>query len=266
MKILLRNFRGKIYVWKDAKYEKKGFTVDGATIQETNIVSIMNDTRKHYVKCSHCGEIFRKGSKKWEKHIVPITDTHKCFACRYLRPSRGNVQSVKYSLLPNGRYAATQKSEVDLLCTYGYPSRDINSESARNHCELNRCTDATQVEIEDVFTTNPGVFDEMITIDKVIENGYKDAYESCGNTFYKLKAKNNIVAVVNEMNIVDKFSVTYKNTTWEVYYSKTYNKCYTPFYEYRVEGNVYKEWNPNSYDLPTSTKENIIKKIASLYA
>jgi len=265
MKILLRNFGEETYVWKDAKYNTKGFFVDESFINETNIVSILNDNRKQYIKCPTCGEVFRKGSSKWNKHTEPVTNTDRCFSCKYLRVTNSKVTNVKYTLLPNGKYASLQKGEVNLNCNATWYGQDINSENARESCIYNRCVNAEAQPISDIFTENPEIFDNIITVDQITKNGYKERYYNGGAfTEYKLKCRNQIYAYVNKVNVVDHFIVTYRNNSWTLYYSKKYDKFYTYTHTYE-KGNSYVEWNPSSYDITSEAKEYIKKKIASLY-
>ena len=88
MKILLRNHNGEQYVWKTAKYEGNYFRVDGANISPTNIVSVINDNRKNYIKCSSCGKVFRKGDPKFDKHKRESATPAACLGCMYLDLSR----------------------------------------------------------------------------------------------------------------------------------------------------------------------------------
>ena len=270
MKALLRLFENDCYVWKDVKYDAKGFYIDGdsdqkLTIDETNIVSLSNDNRKNYFKCSACGELFRKGSSKWEKHIQPITDSNRCFSCKYMRVSNAKKLNSKYVLLENGKYAQTQKSEVELKCYNSWHYPDINSEEARRNCYFNRCVNADVQPIEDIFTKNPGIFDDIITVDQIVKQGYKERYvRNHYWTNYKLKGKNQIWACVNHMNIVDHFEISYRNNHWTVYYSKKYNKLYHQLHAYG-KGYYYGEWKPDHYYITPEAKEYIKKKIASLY-
>lgn len=262
MKILLREYNGEHYVYKDAKYTKNGFEIDGNRIVEAQILSIPKDNRKaKYDKCSVCGALFTKGSTKWEKHITPVQDASKCIECHHMNRTNSTMKSTKYKLMPNGKYLVTQKHEAKLVCTaqyYGWNYPDVNSDDARAICIYNRCRNAEKIPFTDFFTEHPGAFDEMITVDKILDNGYTEMRRSSGGmTKYKLKAKNSITALVNRLNIVDRFEVSYRNSYYILYYSKKYDKLYVSY------NGRYGEWVP--YGVPSTTIERIKDKIKSLY-
>lgn len=173
MDILLRRFEGEPYVWKKAKFVDGNFMVDGKAFCENEIVSIRNDDRKHYVRCSVCGAYFRKNSKKIEEHKAGCSDTSMCFGCKHMRQESRVLKSQKYKLLENGNYFATTKSEVSLSCGRNWRYYDINSQEARDYCIYNRCKDATMQDATGFFLDKPGAFDSIATIDKVLEAGYK---------------------------------------------------------------------------------------------
>lgn len=262
MKILLRKWDDEVYVWKDATYRKNTFFVDEEDVLYQNIVSVSDDNRNKYVACSVCGEVFRKGSKQWEQHIKPVTDSSKCFDCRMLKVGTINSNKRKFTLLPNGKYQITQKGECTPRCGVLYWNEpSIDSEEARENCMYNRCSskNATPKEITDIFTQYKGVFDELITVDRIVENGYTERNEYIEYQTYKLKAKNTIYARVNSLNIVDNFIIHYRNEEYIVCYSKKYDKLFMSNWNYD-----YAEFEPHS--IPTRTLENIKAKIASLYA
>lgn len=261
MKILIRELGLEQYVWKDATYAAKGFLVEGVrdAIAMTNIVSILNDNRNQYVKCAICGEVFRKGSKKWENHIQKTTDTSKCFECRHLRTNSTKKLNSKYVLQDNGKYINTTKTEMELICSRDCSYHNINSEQARECCVYNRCVNAESTPVTDFFTDNKGVFDEIITVDRILKKGYTSRHQGTTYTRYKLKARQTIYAHVNNKNIVDYFRVLHGDRCWTLYYSKKFDKLYSQDSRGR-----YCEWNP-SFHLERSTIENVHKKIAELY-
>ena len=254
MKILLREWGDEVYVWKDATYETNGFRIDDSIIQECNIVSILDDNRKRYFKCSKCGEVFRKGSAQWKKHIEAVTDTSRCFDCKYLTEQNLNITKQKYTKLPDGRYSTVKHGDCKLMCTKQWYTYGIDEPAARENCQYNQCTRATQNAITDIFTDYEGVFDDIITIDQVVKNGYTEMYDKQ----YKLKAKNTIWANTNSLNIVDSFDVSYRSYGWKVFYSKKYDELF--MIGNRGKYNIFR-----SYNLPDTARENIKAKIASLY-
>ena len=259
MDVLMRKLNGEPYVWAKAKFTDGHIKVNDRAVNECDIVSIRNDIRKKYVKCSVCGKYFRKGSPKIEQHTELITDNRLCFGCECLRQSTREQKSQKYELLENGNYLSKNKSEVFLYCSRGYSYNSINSDEARRYCKYNKCHDASMVDATGFFLEAPGAFDDIITIDKVLENGYKeswfDNYDKI--THYKLKARNTIEALVNKLNIVEGFYVYYGRTCWTLYYSKKYDELYVK------SGQKYQRWF--SYHVGSDVRERIKDKIASLY-
>lgn len=258
MDVLMRRLDNKPYVWAKAKFSNGSIVVNDKMVFESDIISIRNDVRKKYVMCNMCGEYFKKGSKKIEQHKEPCTDTHLCFGCEYLRQRVQAQKSQKYELLENGNYISKSKTEVLLYCSRSYGS-NINSQEARNACKYNRCQHATMQEIKGFFLDHPGAFDNIITIDKILECGYKNSWRNSWDktTVYQLKAKNTIEAIVNDLNIVECFNVSYQRKNWTLYYSKKYDELYM------VHGNTYKKWSSCYIDSDVRTR--IKDKIAKLY-
>lgn len=259
MDVLLRRFGGEPYVWKKAKFVDGNFMVDGKAFCENEIVSIRNDDRKNYVRCSVCGAYFRKNSKKIEEHKAGCSDVSKCFGCRHMRSEHRVLKSQKYKLLDNGNYISTAKSEVRLYCSRSWNHYDINSREARSYCIHNRCTDAEMQSATGFFLDKPGAFDSIATIDKILEVGYKNTYNDMWNgcTCYYLKGRNNIAARVNKLNIIEGFTVMYYNNRYDLHYSKKYDELYC------INGTAYKVWRP--HDMPTDTMTYIKNRIAALY-
>lgn len=260
MDILVRRFRGVPYVWKKAKFANGYIMVDDSVVLEQDIISIRNDNRKQYVVCSVCGTYFRKGSKKIEKHKEGCNDTHMCFGCKYLYERRPVSTSKKYKLLENGNYISKTTSEVSLYCGRHYRNYDISSQEAREYCIYNQCRNATIRDATGFFLEKPGAFDNIITVDKIIEVGYKEARSNSHTsyTYYTLKGRNSIDAEVNELNIVEGFHIHYKRLSYYVYYSKKYDELYS-----MGNGNSYKVWSP--CDMTPETRSYIKSKIAELY-
>lgn len=262
MKILLRNYNGEQYVWKKAEVKDAAtFTLeDGGTANQTNIVSISRDNRKKFVRCSACGEIVRNTPEAIKKHTDRASTSATCFGCPYLREGGGKQLSAKYTLQEDGSYIVNTKKSTKLVCKISYRYYDINSPEAREYCGFKQCATAEMKSIEDVFTKYPGVFDDMITVDKVLDNGFTERreYTSRSAVYYKLKARNNITAVVNKLNIVDYFVIDYRGHQISVMYSKKYNKLFD------TTNGVYRELK-SIWFMPDTTFANIKAKIASLY-
>lgn len=261
MKVLLRNFNGDGYVWKDATFENNYFVVDGDHIYESNVVSVMDDNRGNYVRCSACGKVFEKDSPEIEEHKNRYKDVNTCFNCRNMRSYDVDELSRTYELLDDGMYKVTMENKSRLYCGYRhyYDYPDIGTVEAQNGCRYKACGDATYNEFEDIFTRNPGIFDDIITVDKIIKAGYKSITSAgVGCTgYYWLKGRNKIAAHVNSLSIVDYFEIEYYSCMYRVVYSKKLNKLFA------LGGANYSEWNPSC--VSDSAKEYIRNKIAKLY-
>lgn len=261
MRALLRDCNGDPYVWKNVEMKNAvTFSVDGGLeVHQAGIVSISRDNRKKFVRCSICGEIIKNTPEAINAHKDKASTSATCFGCPYFRERNSKQLSAKYTLQEDGSYIVNEKKSVELICGNSWSRPDINSQKAREVCKFRDCARAEMRAIEDVFTKYPGLFDDMITVDRILENGFTERTERpSGAVHYKLKAKNHITAAVNNLNIVDYFIIDYRSHQVKVMYSKKYNKLFL------IRGGVYVEYVRSDY-MPDSTLENIKEKIASLY-
>lgn len=257
MKILLRS----TYEWKDAIYKDNWFVInDTVNVGSDDIVSILDDNRPIRVKCSVCGKVFKKGSKEWKEHIRPNTDNAKCWDCRYKRENRDfNIRlDKKYTKREDGKYTITSTGVYDLICSYRYPSRNLNE--ALSTCFYNQCIDAKADEFKDFFQTYPGAFDDIITEDKVLGFGYKSKWYNGAATCYELKARNKIEVCVNKFGIVDHINIAYNRRSDRAYYSKKYNKLFIEDRNTGYSATDFSGW------IPQASVELILKKLAALYS
>lgn len=259
MKILMREFCGEHYVWKTAKYDEQGFVVNRDHIDEYNIVSIINDNRKNYVKCSSCGKIFPKNGKKFAKHQELASTIAPCLKCRKMRTSGCSDPEVKY--VSNGDGTYTQKSEtiVTLNCNYSlWTSFKCDSTKAIETCRFRGCGSAKANEIQDTFTMFPGLFDDIITVDKILDNGnvfvnWSDEWM----TEYQLDKETGLHAHVNKLGIVDRFYIDGPYGCYYIWYSKKYDEFFW------TDNVSYSIWNPVSFD--NGHKSKIKEYIRNLY-
>lgn len=262
MKVLLKSYNEEPFVWKKAEIKNlTQFTLeDGSTANQTDIVSISRDNRKKFVRCSSCGTIIKNTPEAIKEHKERASTSAICFGCRHLRECGIEQLSAKYTLQEDGKYIVNTKKSVKLMCTYSWRHCDVNSQDARDICVYKSCCTAEMQSINDVFTKYHGLFDDMITVDKILDNGFTEREEHHNGNFvyYKLKARNNITAIVNKLNIVEYFVIDYRNHTIRVMYSKKYNKLFSMY------NGVYKEFN-GAWFMPDKTFANIKAKIASLY-
>lgn len=260
MKILLREYNGKRYVWETAKYNYDRFIVNGDNINQGNIVSIVNDNRKNYVKCSCCGRVFRKGDPNFEVHKRSASSAETCFGCRELNVKELDSVSSRFSINPDGSFSETLKRNVRLECmkTGWFSYSGINSNEAIASCPKRQCANAREMEIKDFFTEYHGAFDDIITVDALLDKGHDVLYT--GNRTHEYEFVNNasysIYAITNSLGIIDHFYVWHNGETWDVYYSKKYDMLF-----YNNKG--YKEWCP--YEIDFDEIQEIKKEIAKLY-
>lgn len=263
MKLLLRKFGDECYVWKNAEMKNETiFIVDGKEVKQANVVSIYRDNRNKFVKCPACGTILKNTDEEIKEHRLKGTTSATCFGCPNLGESGSKTKSCKYVLQNDGKYIATIKKETNLICRRSwYYNYNINSQEARANCIYKGCIGATMESIKDVFTEYPGIFDDIITVDRILDDGFKDREQKRdGTAWYTLKGRDNIIAIVNAINIVDCFMVSRYNNNWTVVYSKKYNEFYG------IQNGKYRKWNPTEDVMPHETLQRIKSKIVSLYA
>ena len=258
MKVLLRNYYGMEYVWQTATYNGKHFEVDGERLSESNIVSILNDNRKNYIMCSSCGKLFPKNGKMFEKHRKESSGINPCLKCHKLRAREEGNCDVKYTIGKDGTYTKKTKVKVDLICHYStWNSFYIDSANARETCKFRQCENAQAMEIQDIFTKYPGLFDDIITVDKILDNGYvqrSNVGERCD--VYVLSEEPRVSAEVNGLGIVNRFLVRHDlGFNYAVYYSKKYDM----FFDGSDER--YEDFEADFDDEYTEEIKNCIRKL-----
>ena len=255
MKLLLRKFGDECYVWRNAEMKNEtNFIVDGKEVKQANVVSIYSAHRNKFVKCSACGTILKNTDEEIKEHRLKGTTSATCFGCPNLKEYGSKTKSCKYVLQDDGKYIATIKKEMNLICGRSwYHNYNINSQEARTNCIYKGCIVATMESIKDVFTEYPGIFDDIITVED------RDQKRD-GTTWYTLKGRDNIIAIVNAINIVDGFMVSRYSNNWNVVYSKKYNEFYC------IWNGKYRKWKLTEDVMPHETLQRIKSKIVSLYA
>jgi hypothetical protein len=240
-----------------AKYDKNHFIVNGEEHLESNIVSVINDNRHKYVQCSCCGKVFRKGDDKFVIHQREAIKPETCFDCPHIHADRERTTKTKYVVNPDGTFVKKFEQTVRLQCTNGmiWEYHDIDSEAAIANCKRRQCQYATEDKIEDIFTQYPGIFDDIITIDKILDTGYYGV-PVVGDTYqlYIINEKYNIQAYVNEYSIVDCFLVDVDGAgdSREIWYSKRYDEIFSQRH------GKYVVWEP---DCLTTQQINEIKEM-----
>lgn len=262
MKILLRKFDGEQYVWKKAKYNNQKFYVDGASVRQTDIVSIINDNRKNYIECSCCQQIFRRGDRRFQAHKENAIKPETCFGCQNCRAENKTMAKQKFEFDPYRGFIEKVEYDVHLVCTEtGYYSYyGIDSDVAIARCAKRQCANAVEIEIADFFTDYPGVFDDIITIDGLLDNGYNVSINGDLNVSEReiiITDDYTIGVCINKLGIVDRFYVWVDGDVYYIYYSKRYNELFC-----KRHGN-YAIWEP--YNITDDMENEIKNQIAKLY-
>ena len=157
-----------------------------------------------------------------------------------------------------------RKSECTLHCQIRYYTSlpVINTEDAKSNCKYKSCNTASFDVVHDFFARYPGAFDKMVTVDAIVDKGYKRRSVFGHKSVYALKGRNQIDACVNAQNIVTHFNVSYRDHCWNgLIYSPKYHKLFMS----DNRGGNYIEWIPSIYDIPADTIVYIKNKIAELY-
>lgn len=260
MKILLREYCSERYVWKTAKYKNGKFYVDEEPEPQCNIVSIVNDNRKNYIQCSCCGQVFRRGDRRFQMHKENASKPETCFGCSHLCESIIKITANKYIVNPDGSFSQKIKRNIVLKCdrTGVWTYSSINSERAINQCSKRQCKNATEMEIIDFFTRYPGAFDDIITVDRLLDEGYSVGVRDGMESTYDIMWEDDytIGVLINRLGIIDRFYIWYGGEKYTVFYSKKYDELFYNCGEYVM-------WNILGLD--NNIRNEIKTKIAKLY-
>ena len=259
MKILLRRFDEKHYVWKESVYRDGYFRVeDNIPVYNTEILAIKDDDRKDYVRCLNCGELVKNNPESIEAHFTAQEAKRDCFKCSSLRKYSYENIKADISRSESGRLVIHETYEAELKCGqtwHNLPS--IDSDEVKKICLHYRCRNMGVAPINDIFIQYPDMFDKCITVDVLNANKFEYDGHRIGYFEYDMKCRNSIKACVNELGIVDHFVIKYRHYRYTAYYSAKYDMLF--FYE---NGN-YSTRIPNNI---SETKYNQAKaKISALY-
>ena len=258
MKLLILDSERNL-VWKDAVYKDGNFqSLNGGTYYYSSIYSVKDDSRNKKVRCSACGQEISNTPASIRSHRNMVHKSNKCFDCRYLKHGKETILSQKYVLNDDGTYSESTKRNVKLLCNYGWIRCDINSDEAKTNCRYVACENATFNRIEDFWTKNPDVFNEFITIDRIVDAGYKSMYKNSSYIEFALKGKARLQAYVNNQGICYEFRLDYRSNTYTLRYSKKYDTVW-------VVGSS-RFYKLESCDISDEMKEYVTNKIRALYA
>lgn len=254
MKVLLRRFDNEQYVLKRATYNNGKFIVDGDVVRLSNIVSVINDNRHNYLQCSSCGEVFKKDrTDKFEKHREMAGTPKPCLKCPYFHRQPTDKRVSKTTINSDGTYVEKVHITGIATCKYfnSWSSYSVMSDFVLHECNKRKCRFAELVEIEDIFTKYPGVFDDIITVDALIDAGYHvKMRHDLEQDVYLME---DFYASVNEIGVVDKFVI---NCGWDSDIYLYYSSKYDMFFDSK-----YREYKDNHL----ANFENMAKIVKKLY-
>jgi hypothetical protein len=262
MKVLLREYNGQYYVWKDATYSPNGYYVladNGDEVFEFQLLAVADDDRIGYVRCAYCGAYVKNDAESIERHYAEMEAKKDCLTCSNLRTYDDKVNVSKtFSENDDGTYNITEVYRASLGCKISRYSTDLlNSESAKRNCKFKQCRRQGMREIGDTFVKYPGMFEKQITLDMLKAKNFKFERYINGYYEYDLKMRGTVKANVNAMGIVEHFTLCKSGWTYRFYYSDKYKKIFF------LSWNKYCE---DTRDWVTITKEEqIINKLSKLY-
>lgn len=264
MNVLLRSYNDKHYVWKPATWINGTYflfenDVRGSEIRQSNIIDVADDIRGGYVKCKNCGKLILNTPEAIEQHFEETEAKKDCLKCSHVTPSgsKFNIQT-KYEPIGDGVYAVKSTFNTRLVCNVGWYTNDIHNKDAKANCIYAKCRRYGVQAIDDIFVKYPNLFNKHITVDvlkkyKYVCEGYLDGYYE-----YDLKCRGTIKACVNELGIVDHFSVHTRGCEYNVYYSAQYGKAFF------IDWNKYDE-NWQNY-IGEAKYNQFIAKLLKLYS
>lgn len=259
MKILVQD-SSKNFLWRDVIWKSKHFALiedDRITYRETDVFAIKDDNRNKIVVCSACGCEVPNTKTAIKAHQEMVHKANKCFECRYLKCINPKIISHKYSLNTDGTYTETNKRCVNLVCHKTWNDYEINSAEANHSCKYSACETAQFKAVEDFWTKYPGAFDDMITVDRIIDIGYKDVKKYDYYSIFDIKCRTKMRALVNNQGICFGFQISHNRSYYDVCYSKKYDTAW-----YSQYGN-YSQFS--NLCLPESTERSIMNKLRELY-
>ena len=258
MRILIRNWEDKEYVWKDATYRDNNYYVDDRLVLIINIAAVENHPMIGYVACASCGALIRNTPEDIEAHYVESEAKRDCKKCDRLKfSSYREVVERQLVEKEDGVYEVIEKFTSPLYCGMTYGSVPVTSPRATQICKYYSCRRQGVTTPNDIFTAYPGVFDTAITADVLVEK--KLRFDGWNRDFfrYDMKSRNTIKACVNKSGIVECFYATSNGGGTYFYYSEKYDKLF-----YR-DGARYREGKPAWFR--DNKFEEVHKRVKALY-
>lgn len=216
------------YRWHNACWDEKenNLIVCGCPVNQANIISIENDPRIKYVRCKMCGTVFKNTKKAIEEHAQLAKSSKACLTCKSLHFSDETNNKESFVKNQDGTYTRTNKCVCQLTCGYTYGHPQIDSDKARERCRYRNCSSTTIEPVENFFTKYPGAFDDMATVDALDMNKWQIQSKYSETVYFKLKDRYNITVSTNGLGIINCFTCDYRSNSYEIVYSKKYDKMF----------------------------------------
>lgn len=258
MKILIQQNDNNL-AWVDTVYSEGQFrTPDKRRYYGNSVIyAVKDDDRSNTVICSACGAEVPNTPEALQAHRDKVNRTDKCFECRNLRPQDSETLSNEYVDNGDGTFMQTTKRKTHLICNNTWAGYQINTDAANGVCMYARCASATYKNIEDFWTKNPEAFDEFITVDRIIEVGYKNMRRYDHVTQFELKGRARLVALVNNQGICYAFELHYRRSYYIIRYSKKYDKVWWTEIDQFME--------LNRLDVSNDIQAVVLNKMRTLY-
>lgn len=263
MRVLLRYYNGKSFVWKEATYKGEDFWIrddeqeNEYRVYSTDIVAVDGDEYAGYVVCNNCGALIKNTPEEIAKHYAEMEKCIDCASCDCLTFSNKKI-TERTIVSDDDGYHVTESFVADPKCgVISYSPRSTDYAIGQRICKYMACRKHGVRQSNNVFIRYPGVFDTVITADVLTANKFK--YDgNKGNYFvYDMRSRGTIKACVNELGIVEYFIVSSNGNKIRFYYSEKYDKM---FYE---NGWKYEEGMP--YWFRESKFNEAYQKIKALY-
>lgn len=277
MQILLREYDGQHYVWKEAKFTKDGYAIHSTVIGDdagdvysstldaverivspVEILDVKATEEENYIVCGGCGEVIKNNPASIEAHFAEREAQKNCLECTNRYESSMTDRKVTYTKNEDGSYNAVSTYKTNLSCRNGYFSlNNPSQDTIMRNCVYYRCRRYGVKASSNIFMKYPHLFETQLTVDTLLAKKCNyDGYER-GFFEYDLKLRGTLFACVNELGVVDHFRATWRSYSYRVYYSDKYDKLFF------IDGSSYTEKLPWSISIDKANK--IKEKIAALY-
>lgn len=255
MEILLKRYKGSNYVWKQATYSDRNYNVEGTIVSPVSVLSVRGFENGKYVACQNCGAKIENNPESIERHFAESEVNANCLTCQHAKSYYQN--NTKETFTPNGDGTYSVSATYNARVRCGKSWQDISTPEAKTYCHYRRCRMAGVKAAEDILMQHPDLFETQITIDVLLKKNYNYEATKWNYFVYDMQCRGTLHALVNDSGIVDHFIGSYRNRSYELYYSAKYDKVFF---------NDYGQYTEGKPGYMSDTKFNtLVKKIKALY-